>query len=183
MNPLYPDFRDHPEGPLDPDVFGPLTSLGEARRRCQQVAQRREVLGQQMRLLCRLWRSQFRQPPVWLSIHGQAPGARLRWRRRAAHPAAQTYLELTGEAGQALLRSLSPAVVRVMLDFDRRAAHLNLHFNLASYELRRLKAYRQHLETLAAWEKNHHASDERFFMAGTGRRCCDGSATDDTRRP
>jgi hypothetical protein len=91
---------------------------------------------------------------VVLVLHRQAPGANLRWRRRAPLAALQTFLTLTAPSGAGYVQGLPPRARRRVIEFDRRAADLNLRYNTLAYERKRLKMYMEHIQRLDEMEQS-----------------------------
>jgi hypothetical protein len=129
-----------------------LTSIGEARRRITRLDTVCEEWRAAMNELVREYNAEFSDPPVTLRIHSQHWNFALRWRRRGKGSRAlgQSAFLMTSEIGRRVIEGLPKQAARRVLDYDRRAMHMNLNASIASYTQDRLRLYLRRVEKLEA---------------------------------
>ena len=117
--------------------------LRSLRRRLELTRAMRDEIEQCMHALIDQFKQTFRPPwPAHLTLHNTGNGQYVRWRLRGSRLVKQRYFELAGnEVGMNLLRSLSPPVRKVYLEFEQERLKLNLLYGLHHYEVRRLQRY------------------------------------------
>lgn len=135
---------------------GPLRVRGARQRIAvlEQVARDGEAEGIQ---LCEAFQAQFPTAPAKIVRYNDRSLTFYRWRQSSARRWGSnkpTAINLTGDAGQALLARVPDATRQHWLHYERRRVDLNMRLSIATYELYRLQDWLDALDAIKTIERN-----------------------------
>ncbi|MDA3921900.1 MAG: hypothetical protein PF501_14650 [Salinisphaera sp.] len=135
---------------------GPLR-VREARQRIaaiEQIIRNGETEGTK---LCEAFQAQFPKAPAKIVRYNDRSLTFYRWRQSSARrwgTNKTTAINLTGDAGQALLARVPESARRHWLNYERRRVYLNMRLSIATYELYRLQDWLDALDTIKVMERD-----------------------------
>jgi len=119
-----------------------LRSRGRVRQRVRDLEAEKVGLVKRMEVLAQEFQQAFRRPwPAHPVVQRIAGGhVYVRWRCQGRN-GKQNYVDLAGEAGQALLSALEPPVQRIYVRYGQEMLNLNVAHALRQSEWTRLRQY------------------------------------------